>query len=392
MNGFFAARVIRERRIVVCVGAGGVGKTTTAAALGVAAALAGRRSLLLTIDPANRLADALGLPELRGSAARVPLAPLNPRSGGVLDAMRLDTRATFDGLIQRLAPSAGTAEAIRANRLYENLASRLAASESYMAVEKLYELATEDPPDLIVLDTPPTKHALDFLDAPQRILDVLNSRVLAILQNPVTALTRGGSRLPQFVLGTILRALEQFTGLTLVRDIGDFVRAFEGMIDSLRERAESVERLLRSPQTAFLLVAAANAAALGQTESFYRTLEKAEVPCAGVIVNRVLPRSLFDRHFLPAEPATMPQLPAGLAEKLIRSFKDFHSLAADEYATIDQLRERLALGDRLAEVPAFPGDLASLGDVARFARILMNGDMEDPASAGSGRLWARPHG
>ena len=390
MNGIFTAPLVRERRIVVCVGAGGVGKTTTAAALGVAAAVAGRRSLLLTIDPANRLASSLGLPELGGDAAPVPLASLNIRAGGALDAMRLDARATFDGLIQRLAPSPDAAEAIRTSRLYENVASRLAASESYMAVEKLYELATEDPPDLIVLDTPPTKHALDFLDAPQRILDVLNSRVLAILQNPVSALTRRGSRLPQFVLGTILRALEQFTGLTLMRDIADFVRAFDGMIDSLRARAESVERLLRAPTTAFVLVTVPNTVGVGRTEAFYRTLEEAAVPCAGLIVNRVLPRSLFDRGLLPPEPATMPQLPAGLADKLVRTFNDFQSAAADEYAAIEQLRERLALGERLAEVPAFPGDLASLDDVARFARILMDGDGEPSWSLGTNCSWM-PH-
>jgi len=384
MNGMFAARLVRERRVVVCVGAGGVGKTTTAAALGVAAALAGRRALLLTIDPANRLADALGLPQLGGVAASVPLASLAPCADGALHAMRLDTRATFDGLVERVAPSVEAAENIRANRLYENVASRLAASESYMAVEKLYELATENPPDLIVLDTPPTKHALDFLEAPQRILDVLNSRVLAILQNPMTALTRGGSGLPQFVLGTILQALERFTGLTLMRDIADFVRAFDGMIEALRDRAQSVDRLLRSESTAFLLVTAPNTVSVGQTEAFYRTLEKTGVPCAGLIVNRVLPRGLFGRGLPAPGVVEMPGLPASLSAKLIRAFEDFHSRAVDEYAAIDELRTRLSLGDRLTEVPAFPGDLASLADVARVAGILVDGNLDDRRDLGVG--------
>jgi anion-transporting ArsA/GET3 family ATPase len=392
MTSTFAARLVRERNVVVCVGAGGVGKTTTAAALGVAAALAGRRALLLTIDPANRLADALGLPQLGGVAASVPLAPLAPSVDGLLHAMRLDTRATFDGLVERVAPSAEAAENIRSNRLYENVASRLSASESYMAVEKLYELATEDPPDLIVLDTPPTRHALDFLEAPQRILDVLNSRVLAILQNPMAALTRGGSYLSQFVLGTILQALERFTGLTLVRDIADFVRAFDGMIEALRDRAQSVDRLLRSEGTAFLLVTAPNTVSVGQTEAFYQTLEKTGVPCAGLIVNRVLPRSLFEVDPTVLEMAAMPELPASLSEKLIRTFEDFHSRAVDEYAAIDELRTRLSLDDRLAEVPAFPGDLASLADVARVAGILVNGNLDDREVFRAGSLSKSPGG
>ena len=393
MSSVFTARLAREWRIVVCVGAGGVGKSTTAAALGLAAALAGRRAVVLTIDPANRLADALGLPALGGSAAPVCLASVNPQVGGTLHAMRLDTRATFDGLIQRVASSVEAANTIRTNRLYENVAGRLAASESYMAVEKLYELATEDPPDLIVLDTPPTEHAVDFLNAPQRILGVLNSRVLTILQNPATTLTRAGSRASRLALGAILRALEQFTGLTLVSDIADFVRAFDAMIDALRERAECVQRLMRAPHTAFLIVAAPSTIAVGQTQEFYRTLEGAGVACAGLVINRVLPRRIFDRDLPPPTSTAMSHLPAGLGDKLARAFNDFHTLAAHQYAAIDRLREQLALGDRLTEVPAFPGDLASLADVARFARVLTGCDAQNRSSLVPPVPWMlRDHG
>jgi anion-transporting ArsA/GET3 family ATPase len=239
-----------------------------------------------------------------------------------------------------------------------------------MAVEKVFELATEEPPDLIVLDTPPTQHALDFLEAPQRILDVLNSRVLTILQNPTSILTNAGSRLSQVVLGAILRAIEQFTGLTLIREVADLVRAFDGMIDGLRARAHEVEQLLRAPDTAFLLVTVASTVAVRQTEAFYRTLEKAGIPCAGVIVNRVLPRDVFDREPPPADDVNLPGLSPVLTRKLVQTFGDLHTLAADEYAAIERLRQRDDLGGRVAEVPAFPNNLASLADVARFARVL----------------------
>jgi anion-transporting ArsA/GET3 family ATPase len=364
----FPTHLLHERRVLVCVGAGGVGKTTTSAALGVAAARAGRRALLLTIDPANRLADALGLPPLSGVATAVPLSPLGETAAGTLTAMRLDARATFDGLVRRLAPSPAVANAILANRLYVNIAGNLSASESYMAVEKLYELATAEGADLIILDTPPTEHALDFLDAPRRILDVLNSRVLGILQNPATILTSAGSRLSQVLLGPILRALEQFTGLTLLRDVAEFVRAFDGMVDGLRERAAAVQRLLRDPATAFVLVTAPSTLAVQRTEAFYQALEDARVPCAGLIVNRVLPREIF------GTPVRAPVDGAGmappLAGKLAQAYGDLHALALAEYQVIDRLRSRLALGDRLVEIPAFSSDVASLRDVVRMADLL----------------------
>jgi anion-transporting ArsA/GET3 family ATPase len=239
-----------------------------------------------------------------------------------------------------------------------------------MAVEKLYTLATDTEHDLIVLDTPPTRHALDFLDAPDRLLAVLNSRALAILQNPAVILTRAGSRVAQLVLGAVLRALERFTGLTLLSDIGEFVGAFEGMYDALRERATAVAQLLRAPTTAFVLVTSPDTRAIGETEAFYRALEATAVPCAGVIVNRVLPRELFEAT---AVPPPAGALPAALHAKLVDSHADLRALAAHEYEAIERLRVRLGLTRRLLEVPAFPEDLASLADVGRFARVLLNG-------------------
>ena len=379
MSASFVAPLLDTRQVVVCVGAGGVGKTTTTAALGVAAARSGRHVIVLTIDPANRLADALGLPPLSGGPTPVPLERLGMRVPGSLAAMRLDARATFDDLVRRLAPSETAAATILGNRLYTNIAGNLAASESYMAVEKLYQLVHEAPSDLIILDTPPTDHALDFLDAPARILDVLNSRALGILQNPATVLTATGSRLSQLVLGTILRVLEDFTGLTLLRDVAEFVRAFDGMVDGLRTRAESVKRLVRAPTTAFVLVTSPNTLAAGRTEAFYRTLERSGVPCAGLIANRVLPRTLFDRPPIPPDAGGGSGLPPLLADKLARSFEDLHALALAEYQVIERLRTRLALGPRIIEVPAFAADLASLEDVRRFAERLVDGDGETPA-------------
>jgi anion-transporting ArsA/GET3 family ATPase len=212
------ARLIAERRVVVCVGSGGVGKTTTAAALAVAAAREGRRTVVLTVDPAQRLKDALGIGTLDGRARRVPLG-----RGHHLDAMLLDVKRTFDELVRGLATHPEQAARVLENRLYQNLSSTLAGTAEYMAIESVQRLVEAGAHDLLVVDTPPARHAVDFLDAPRRLLALLDSRAFAILKDPTSILPAAGSRLAHMVLSGVLHGLERFTGVTLVREIGEFV-------------------------------------------------------------------------------------------------------------------------------------------------------------------------
>src|SRR5439155_7719752 len=197
---------------LLCVGGGGVGKTTTAAALAVEAARRGRKTAVLTVDPSPRLKDALGLGTLSARPRRVPLGSIGAR-GAHLDALLLDVKRTFDELVLALAPSPAHAEAVLANRLYQNLSGTLAGTAEYMAVEQVYRLAAEGGYDLLVVDTPPARHAVDFLDAPRRLANLLDSRAFAILKNPTSILPAAGSRLAQLLLAAVLRGLERFTGI-----------------------------------------------------------------------------------------------------------------------------------------------------------------------------------
>jgi len=246
-------RTLEEARIVLCVGHGGVGKTTITAALAAWAARRGRRTAVLTVDPAQRLKDTLGLGRGDGPR-RVSLGGLGARAGH-LDAYLLDVKRTFDELIVALA-APEQARTILENRLYQNLSGSLAGTAEYMAVERVYRLAHEGGYDLVVVDTPPARHAVDFLDAPRRLLALLESRVFGILKDPTSILPAAGSRLAHFVLDSVLRGLERFTGIGLVREVGDFVRAIDTLTVALAARIRSVQATLTGPGTALVLVAA----------------------------------------------------------------------------------------------------------------------------------------
>src|SRR5689334_12272173 len=249
------AAALETKRIILCVGSGGVGKTTTAAALAVEAARRGRRTAVLTVDPSHRLKDALGLGALSARPRRVPLGVIGARAAH-LDALLLDVKRTFDELVLALAPTPAQARAVLDNRLYQNLSGTLAGTAEYMAVEQVYRLAQENGYDLLVVDTPPARHAVDFLDAPRRLARLLDSRVFAILKDPTTILPAAGSRLAHMILAGVLRGLERFTGIGLVREVGEFVGVIEALTGALRTRVGAVGDLLRSEATAPILVTA----------------------------------------------------------------------------------------------------------------------------------------
>jgi len=348
--------LLRRQRLLVCVGSGGVGKTTTAAALGVAAAGHGRRTAVLTIDPARRLRDALGISSPDGAPHRVPLG--RRLHGGSLDAMVLDTKRTFDELIERYAPTRAAAERVLANRIYESISTALTGSQEYMAMERLHALAGSGDYDLLVVDTPPTQHALDFLEAPERLTALLTSRAAAILQNPSLILAREGSRLAQAALGAVLRGLERFTGFELLRDVAEFVGGLEEFSAGFQERAASVARFLRAPETSFVLVTTPESARVAETIAFHRELVRAGLPFAGFVVNRVLPPSLLGHPPFPdvqgAERADL-----ALGKKLATLHRRFTALVRAERAEIERLRA--AAPDALVvEIPLAPEEPSSL--------------------------------
>jgi anion-transporting ArsA/GET3 family ATPase len=281
--------LVTERHVVVCCGTGGVGKTTMAAALALEAARRGRNTVVVTIDPARRLADALGL-ALSDTPVEIPRSRWDPTGsavpGGRMSALMLDAKGTFDRLVRRYAESEEQAARILANRFYQNASSALSGTQEYMAMEQLHELHETDGYDLIVVDTPPTRRALDFLEAPRRLARLLDNRLFRLVITP----GRAGLRLVAAGLQRFLRTVAKVVGAEVIDDVVAFFRAFEGMEDGFRARAGEVLELLADPGTAFVLVTSPRRDAVEEAEFFMERLAANDVPIAALIVNRVHPR------------------------------------------------------------------------------------------------------
>jgi anion-transporting ArsA/GET3 family ATPase len=268
-------------RVVVCCGAGGVGKTTTAAAMALRAAEYGRTVVVLTIDPAKRLAQALGIESLGNSPQRVPLAP---EVKGELHAMMLDMRRTFDEMVLQYSEGE-RAEAILENQFYQTVATSLAGTQEYMAMEKLGQLLAEDKWDLVVVDTPPSRNALDFLDAPKRLGSFMDSRLWRLLLAP----GRGIGRLVTGAVGLAMKALSTVLGSQMLSDAAGFVQALDATFDGFREKADRTYELLKRRGTQFVVVSAAEPDALREATFFVDRLSQEKMPLAGLVLNRTHP-------------------------------------------------------------------------------------------------------
>jgi len=327
------AAVLADKRVVICAGAGGVGKTTVAATIALGLAAEGRRVAVVTIDPARRLAEALGLDTLGNEPSRVDTGRLGD-SGleikGELSAMMLDSKRTFDELIARLAPDESTREQILRNRVYVHLTGAIAGSQEYAAMSKLFEIERGGDYDAVVLDTPPSRNALDFLDAPQRLLGVLSGRALRLLLAPTGYAARSAS--------VVLAGLRRITGARLLEDLGSFFGLFGGMIDDFRERAVQVDDLLRDPRTGFLIVTSPERAALEEAIFFTGELDRAGMHRSGLIVNRVHPVDALERDSAGTAARLTPALGSALAVKVASAHADVQVLARRDAAAIGSLR------------------------------------------------------
>lgn len=353
-------RVLRKK-VILCVGPGGVGKTTVAAAVAVAAALRGRQTAVITVDPARRLEDALGLGRLSAHARPVALA--GAAGAGSLHAFALDAKGTFDTLVERFAASPDAAERILRNRLYREISSGLSGSAEYMAMEKLHHLVTHEHYDTVVVDTPPSAHARDLLGAPNRLLDLLATRAVSLLKTPSSLLGGTGS-LARVTLGAILKALERWTGMNLLQDLAEFTGAFEHMMDGFAERAEQVATLLRSPSTAFLLVTTPEPHTVATAIGFHRDLADAGHPVAGIIANRVLAFPELDEREI--SPNGWPER---LTPRLRASYADLRRLSRRDERMLATL-QRETRADVLATIPLLPVLPVSVGELRRFAQFL----------------------
>ncbi len=303
--------LIYGHSVIVCCGSGGVGKTTTSASIALAGAMAGRRTCVVTIDPARRLATALGIEHLTNTPVPIPAKMLDLPQGGELSAMMLDPKATFDSLIDRYAPNRQQAERILENRIYRELTSALSGTQEYMAMEKLYELVEEGGYDLVVVDTPPTRNAIDFLEAPSRLVHFLEHRLFRMLLMPTRVYLRAVSIATQ----AFLRTISKVAGAEIVEDAVAFFQAFEGMEEGFRTRAEKMSALIREPSTAFVLVTSPRQDAVAEADWFAGMLHKMGIEVRALVVNRTHP--MFGRdggslHLLDATDRTDTRtLPSG---------------------------------------------------------------------------------
>src|SRR5256714_1248168 len=278
--------ILDDKQVCICAGSGGVGKTTTSAAIALGMAASGQKVCVLTIDPAKRLADSLGLQQLGNEARRVApalFAEHGVEMEGELWAMMLDAKATFDELVRRHAPDEESRDRVLTNRIYQQISSALAGSTEYMAMEKLFELHSEGRFDLLVLDTPPTRNALDFLEAPRRLTQFIEGRSLKVFMKP----TGIGMRLAGRGVSAMFGILRRIVGFDLLADISEFLQAFSGMVDGFQERAKRVNELLADPGTSFLVVCGPQGEPIDEAVYFHRKLVEAKLPIGGVIVNKV---------------------------------------------------------------------------------------------------------
>ncbi|MCP3799845.1 ArsA family ATPase [Allokutzneria sp. A3M-2-11 16] len=357
-----------DTRILVCCGSGGVGKTTTAAALALRAANRGRRVVVLTIDPARRLAQSLGLSELSNHPRAVDLVADD--GGGELHAMMLDMRRTFDDMVLAHA-GRQRAQQILSNPFYQTISSSFSGTQEYMAMEKLGQLVHDDQWDLVVVDTPPSRSALDFLDAPQRLSTVLDGKIIRMLSAPARAGGLGLKRLVGAGFGLFTKAVSTIIGGQLLADASAFVQAFDSMFGGFRERARATYELLRSPGTAFLVIAAPEPDALREASYFVDRLSGDEMPLAGLVVNRTHP-VLADLPATRALAAAEDLERAGsapLASAVLR-------LHADRVAVADREKRMLSRFTRahpavaLIGVPALPSDVHDLDGLREIGHRL----------------------
>jgi anion-transporting ArsA/GET3 family ATPase len=368
------AELLEGKRVCVCGGSGGVGKTTTSAVIALGMAARGAKVAVVTIDPARRLANALGLQELENEPRLVEptrLADSGLEITGELWAMMLDPKRTFDELIERIAPTPERAEEVKANRVYRELSTAVSGSQEFTAVAKLYDLDRAGDFDLLVLDTPPSRNAMDFLDAPGRLTSFLDGRALKAFMRP----TGFGMRVLGRGAAPLLSGLRKVTGVDLIADLSTFFALLGDMTRDFNLRARQVEEMLHAASTAFVLVTSAQTEPIEEAVWFARTLEDSGLPLAGIVVNRMHHDLLAG-----AEPGDLTSeldglLEPELAARVAQNFGDYHVLARRDERNVVRLAAELE-HQPLLLVPHLDDDVHDIAGLLRVHRYLFAGQAE----------------
>lgn len=382
------ARLLADRSVVVCVGSGGVGKTTTSAVIALHEAIRGRKVLVLTIDPARRLANSLGVDELGNDIVQIPIdrfEQVGVSAEGELWAMMLDMKESFDHVVRTYAPPKERDEILN-NRIYTYFSTSLAGTQEYAAAERLHEIHETGDFDLIVLDTPPTTHALDFLEAPRRLEDAIDNKALQWIYKP--GVLAGKKGLGIFSTGTayVVKTLARFTGAELLDEFSVFLRSFSTLFDGLRERSQKVRDLLTSDQATFVVVTAPDPLTLDEALDFYGRLGDEQVQVGGFVVNRVhtewvdadeLDRPLVNVVSMLGEASSAfdhlgPDALREFAERLVQNARDFEALSSMDRKTIERLTRAVPDHIPIRRVPFFSTDIHSLRGLELVRRALFS--------------------
>jgi len=379
------SELLTNHRVVVCVGSGGVGKTTTAAALAVHEAMRGRRVLCLTIDPARRLANSLGLSHMPPEGQQIA-ADLFADHGlevqGTLWAMMVEPKRTFDELVNKHASSPEARDRIMGNRLYQYVSGSLAGTSEYMAMEKLHAVRSSGEWDLIVLDTPPTSNALDFFDAPDKLVTLVDSPAIRWFVQAFEGTGKLSLNLLSKGAAFLLRGLAKFTGGEFLDQVAEFVTELNELFGGFRQRAEEIREALRSPEVAYVVVTSTNPLAMNEAVFFHERLQRAGMQAHAFVINGV--------HRLLREPTAptrkLEEIAAQVLPKEVdakravqhmwRALDDERSRAVIDRIESDRLKVRVGKGILFAEVPAFESDVHDLGALARVAHHLTTSEPE----------------
>lgn len=351
-------RLFNDKRVLICCGSGGVGKTTTAAALALSAAMRGYKTLVLTIDPARRLANSLGIEKIDYLEKQIPKAEL--KKAGIetkapLFAMMLDPKHTFDALIVKHATSPEKANAILDNKLYRQLSSMIGGSQEYMAMEKLHEITQDRDYDLIVLDTPPSRHALDFLDAPARMSAMIGDSMMKWFLKPSLFVGRASLKILERPMHQVFKTFDKIMGFEFLQDLSEMLMSFSDLLEGFQQRAEKVQALLQDPKTSFLLISSPQSIPLQEAAYFYSKIVEKSLPFSGFIFNRV--------QRVPDGTDTLPaSLPSTAREEYQELRKLFKNLQKRDQSEIEKFKDEIdsSEGLILKAVPRMDRDIHDL--------------------------------
>lgn len=362
--------VIRSKKILIICGSGGVGKTTAAAAIAMQGAMIGKKAIVLTIDPARRLATSMGLESLTDEPMRIqtdhfPASPL-----GSLDAMMLNTKRTFDRIIEKYAPSQEVAERILENRLYKHMSNMIAGSQEYMAMERLYEIYHEDSYDFIVLDTPPTRNALNFLYSPQKMVNLTRHSILKWFLKPGIFAGKVGFGILHKTADRILTVFDQLAGLSFLQELAEMVANMADMVGGFSDRAEKIYNLLRSKEISFILVTTPEKMALQDAQYFHEQIGQFKLPLAGFVLNRVYPEFITPELTLDEIQSRLKSLPTNVEKRLIDNLHDLYRLQKNHEDMISQFQKERGQDVFYIKVPILETDVHDMAGLAEINRYL----------------------